>query len=320
MDGPAAGLVAKEDLRRWMKPASGPGLARVAVQLPLLVVSLVATVWLAGAGNPAWIAAVLLAGTVLVGFFAALHEAGHKTAFRSRPLNESLVWLAAFLMLQCPSFFREFHWEHHRETQSPTRDPELGGQAWLLGGWPSNLGIYPFRASGQALLAGKALFTVTSALLVTAAQWEKIFPFVRPDHRRRVQWESRLAIALWSAIFHFGSRDVPGFENALLAWPIAHVWMGLFVTAEHSGRAIEGTQLERTRTTRSNALVRFHMWNMNYRAEHHAFPAVPGHALPELHRALGDGVHVTGGYLAFHAEALRRSLRGDTAPATNPPG
>jgi fatty acid desaturase len=292
-----------------MERRNAPAWARVAVQVPLFFGSAAATAWLAARGHPGWMGAVLLCGVSLVTFFPALHEAGHRTAFRSGPWNEGLVWLSALLMLQAPSFFREFHWQHHRATQSLEHDPELAAAPGLLAGWPRNLGHYLSRASGQGLLVGKALFTLSSAVLFTPAPWEKLFPFVRVDQRRRVQWESRLVIALWCALGLGGPGLLPGFGHVLLAWPIAHLLMGLFVMPEHAGLPLEGSQLQRTRTVRSNALVRFLMWNMPYHAEHHAYPAVPFHRLPELHRALGPEVeHVSSGYLAFHLLALRHAL------------
>jgi fatty acid desaturase len=282
--------------------------------LPLLLGSAAATAWLAARGHPGWMGTVLLCGVALVTFFPALHEAGHRTAFRSGPLNEGLVWLSAFLMLQAPSFFREFHWEHHRSTQSLQHDPEIAAAPGLLVGWPRNLGFYLARATGQGLLVGKALFTLSSAVLFTPAQWEKLFPFIRVNQRRRVQWESRLVVALWGALLLGGFGFVPGFGHVLLAWPIAHLLMGLFVMPEHTALPLEGSQLQRTRTVRSNALVHFLMWNMSYHAEHHTHPAVAFHALPELHRALGPEVeHVSSGYLAFHLLALRHALFGPPA-------
>ena len=96
----------------------------------------------------------------------------------------------------------------------------------------------------------------------------------------------------------------------MLAWPIAHVLLGLFLMPEHTGLPNTGTQIERTRTIRSNALVRWWMWNMPYHAEHHAHPAVPFHALGQLHLRLAlKLVNVTPGYLAFHREALTRAAR-----------
>ena len=312
--------ISKQDLQRWMARRNGPAWARVAVQVPLFLGSAVATAWLASRGHAGWMGAVLLCGVALVTFFPALHEAGHRTAFRSDALNEGLAWLSAILMLQAPSFFREFHWEHHRFTQSLERDPEIAGAPGLLEGWPRNLGIYLFRASGQGLWVGKALFTLASAVLFTSAQWERVFPFVRVNQRRRVQWESRGVLALWCALLIGGLGWVPGFGYVLLAWPIAHLLMGLYVMPEHAGLPLEGSQLHRTRTIRSNALVRFLMWNMPYHAEHHAYPAVAFHGLPELHRALGPEVeHVASGYLAFHWLALRYALFGPPASGEAPP-
>ncbi len=303
--------VSKQELQRWMERRDAPAWARVAVLVPLFLGSAAATAWLAARGHPGWMGTLLLCGVSLVTFFPALHEAGHRTAFRSGPLNEGLVWLSAFLMLQAPSFFREFHWEHHRSTQSPRHDPEIAAAPGLLVGWPRNLGFYLARATGQGLLVGKALFTLSSAVLFTPAQWEKLFPFIRVNQRRRVQWESRLVVVLWGVLLLGGLGFVSGFGHVLLAWPIAHLLMGLFVMPEHTGLPLEGSQLQRTRTLRSNALVHFLMWNMSYHAEHHAYPAVAFHGLPELHRALGPEVeHVSSGYLAFHLLALRHALFG----------
>jgi fatty acid desaturase len=36
-----------------------------------------------------------------------------------------------------------------------------------------------------------------------------------------------------------------------------------------------------------NPVSRFIYWNMNYHVEHHMFPMVPYHRLPELHAVIG---------------------------------
>jgi len=43
-----------------------------------------------------------------------------------------------------------------------------------------------------------------------------------------------------------------------------------------------------TRTVLMNPVFRFLYLNMNYHVEHHIFPTVPYHALPALHREVGD--------------------------------
>jgi fatty acid desaturase len=64
--------------------------------------------------------------------------------------------------------------------------------------------------------------------------------------------------------------------------------------------------LENTRTTFTNAFVRRFAWNMPYHAEHHAYPAVPFHALPRLHALLaGRIVHTAPSYRAATATVVR---------------
>jgi fatty acid desaturase len=62
-----------------------------------------------------------------------------------------------------------------------------------------------------------------------------------------------------------------------------------------------------TRTTFTNRLVRFLAWNMPYHAEHHVFPAVPFHKLPDLHRLTRAHLGPTAeGYAAFSRAYLAR--------------
>lgn len=301
--------VPRELLRRIMIRRDGPGLARLAVQATLLIGSGVATCRLAAAGSPWWWAAASLCGLALLACFPLLHESAHGTAFRSPALNRVGMWWGAALMLQAPAFFKEFHWEHHRHTQDPTRDPEVMMAPWLLGKWPRNIFTYLALASGQALWTGKLMFTVACALLPTTL-WRRVFPYVRATQARRVAWESRLVLALLAAAVWAGWTLVPGFWALLLAWPLGHVLLGLYLLPEHTGLPETGTQIHRTRTITGSRALRWWMWNMPYHAEHHAYPAVPFHGLPELHRALGPELeHVSDGYLSFHVQALLRSLR-----------
>lgn len=301
--------VPRELLRELLIRRDGPGLARMIVTLTLLIAAGATTCALAAAGSPAYLAAAAIGGLALVSYFPTLHECGHGTAFRSPALNALGVWIGAPLMLQAPSFFREFHWAHHRQTQDPQHDPEIASAPQLLDDWPTNVFTYLALASGQALWLGKLGFTLACALL-PAAVWRPMFPFVRATQARRVARESRLVTALWLGLVAAGLAWVPGFWALLLLWPIAHLFMGLYVMAEHTGLPHDGSQLHRTRTVRSSAALRWWMWNMPYHAEHHAYPAVPFHALPALHRALEPELeHTSRGYLAFHAEALRRALR-----------
>jgi fatty acid desaturase len=286
---------------------NGPGGRRFALQLGLLLASGSAGVALAARGNPAWIPALAACGVVMAGFFAVMHEAGHETAFADATVNRVALWLGALLMLQAPAFFREFHWEHHRSTQDPERDPEINRAPRLLDGWPGNPLVYLALASGQLLMLGKLGFTMLCALLPIPLQ-ARVFPFVRPVQRSRVAWESRAVLLLLGGAAA-ALLATPGAGQLLWAWPVSHLALGLYLMPEHTGLPNQGSQLERTRTVRTTRFVRWLMWNMPYHSEHHAQPAVPFHALPRLHARLEpELVHVYPGYLAFHREALRRAF------------
>jgi fatty acid desaturase len=306
-----AATIGREELRDLMVRRDAPGLVRIAVQLGLLGGAGVATVLLAASGSSAWFAAVIVAGLALATLFPALHEAGHRSAFRTPVLNEIVVWICAVAMLQAPSFFREFHWQHHRQTQDRSHDPEIASAPDLLDGWPSNPFVYLLLVSGQALLFGKLMFTVSCALLPTESAWARLYPFIRADRRRRIAWESRLVVVLLCAGGWAGLTFVSGFGALLLAWPIAHVVLGFYLMAEHTGLPHDGSQLHRTRTVVSNGLVRWFMWNMPYHAVHHAHPGVPFHAVPAANRLVEPALeHVSRGYVAFHLEAARRAFGG----------
>lgn len=301
--------LSREQLGPLLVRRDGPGALRLGVQLAVLGVSGAATVRLAAAGHPAWVLALAVCAVALLAFFPTLHEAGHGTAFRSARLNEAAAWLGAAAMLQSPGFFRAFHWEHHRRTQDPERDPEIAMAPDLLGEWPRNPLVYLGLASGQMLMVGKAGWTLACALL-PARVWGPRFPWVRPERRRRIAWESRAVVAGLGLGVGAGLAFVPGFGALLLAWPAAHLLLGLYLMPEHTGAPNAGSQLARTRSVDSNAALRWVMWNMPLHAEHHAYPGVPFHAVPALRRLLEPHLVLRSpGYLAFHREALRRAWR-----------
>ena len=76
-------------------------------------------------GRPRELHRLLLHGLVIVSLFAVMHEAVHYSAFRSRRLNELAAWLAGFGILFNATYYRQFHFAHHRYAQDPARDPEL---------------------------------------------------------------------------------------------------------------------------------------------------------------------------------------------------
>ncbi len=246
-------------------------------------------------GSPWLLPAMLAYGILLVFLFAPLHETIHRTAFRSRRLNDAIAWICGAVLLLPPEYFRAFHFTHHRYTQDPARDPELAtpkpatlcDYLWQVSGlpyWRERIGTILRHASGRA---GEA--------------------FIAPHARPRIVREARLLLGLYT-LLALGSL-VAG-SGALLVFWVGPALLGqpllrMYLLAEHTLCPLVPAMLENSRTTRSTALVRRLAWNMPYHAEHHAHPALPFHALPAAHRLLEAKIAVQAdGYALVQREIL----------------
>jgi len=244
--------------------------------------------------------ALVVHGMLLNFLFAALHESIHRTAFRSRWLNDVVAWCAGLVMLLPPGYFRHFHFAHHRFTQQIDRDPELSSPK------PTTL-----LAHLWALSAIRSYWTAGVAILVKHAFGSVDAEFIPERARRQVTIEARIVCAVYAAItmLAFALQTT----SPLLLWVLPIVMaapsLRLFLHAEHSNCELTTEMLVNTRTTVSNIGMRLLAWNMPYHVEHHLFPAVPFHALGEVHRQIrGQHVYLSRGYAHYHVSVLKQMV------------
>ncbi|MCB1448083.1 MAG: fatty acid desaturase family protein [Rhizobiaceae bacterium] len=244
---------------------------------------------------PYWWALMLPQGILIVFLFTLLHEAVHKTPFRSDWLNTMAARVSGFLLLLGADWFRYFHFAHHRYTQDPDNDPELAEPK------PETLRQYIVHVSGLPVywseirgLAANALGRGRAAYIPTKGE-------------ARVRREAMAMIALY-ALLLAGSI---WFRSAVLLWVwivpalIGQPFLRLYLLAEHGRCPFVANMLENTRTTATNRAVRFLAWNMPYHAEHHSYPAVPFHRLPEFHAIVQAHLKETErGYARFNAKYI----------------
>jgi fatty acid desaturase len=285
-----AGLPA--DLRTAMTTRSnGPGLRHLALHLGLIL--LVGT--LIGLGVPGWWALLPVQGVLIVFLFTLEHEATHRTPFASPRLNDEVGRVAGFLLLLPFEWFRSFHLAHHRWTNIEGKDPEL------LGAKPETLRAWGWHVSGLPYWMSQARLLL--ALVLGRAEGS----FLPDSARARVVWEARgmavgyLVIAanpvLWPVLWWVWMLPV------LLGQP----FLRLYLLAEHGDCPHVANMFANTRTTFTNRIVRFLAWNMPYHVEHHVWPAVPFHRLPEVHGLMRDRLQVTAdSYAAFTKAYLAR--------------
>ncbi len=284
----------KAALKALSRRSDRRGLAQLASHLAALGASGALVAW---AGATWWLApALIIHGVVLIFLFAPLHETIHRSAFKSRALNDALAWVCGMLLLLPPEYFRAFHFAHHRHTQDPERDPEL---ALPL---PDTLGRYLLRVTGLPYWRERIATLLRHALTGRVAQ-----SFIVARLRPAMVREARLlllgyaGIAAVSVVLESGAALLYWIAPAVLGQPA----LRLYLLAEHGGCPLVPDMLRNSRTTRSNWLVRRLAWNMPYHAEHHAYPALPFHALPAAHGLLAKRIETqASGYWAAHRDIL----------------
>lgn len=291
-----AGAIAAEDkraLKELTRRSDAKGLAQLGLHL-LVLAGTGGLVWLAR-GSAALPLAWLAHGIVLAFLFAPLHECMHRTAFRTRWLNDAVAWICALPLLLPPTYFRAFHMAHHRWTQDPERDPEL------MMPKPRTRRAYLWQVSGLPFWGERIATTLRQA----AGRVDS--PFLSARDTPAVVREARILLAVLAGLA--ASLVWPGSWAfaVYLAVPavLGQPFLRAFLLAEHSGCPFVPDMLRNSRTTLSNALVRRLAWNAPYHAEHHAHPAIPFHALPAAHRHLRARIAVQAdGYVEVHRDLL----------------
>jgi len=244
---------------------------------------------------PLWPVLMPVQGILLVFLFTLSHECTHQTPFRTRWINEALGHCIAILIALPFTWFRYFHLAHHKYTNDPDNDPELAG-----GGKPRT---WPAWA---VYLAGWGYWRSAAQTLLTNAFGQISAPYLPKRRHRAMRREARLLLMIY-IIAGFSLYYTPlllwiWFIPVLIGQPVLRAYL----LAEHGLCPPVADMLENSRTTFTNRLVRALAWNMPYHCEHHAFPAVPFHKLPDLHRHTAAHLKSTSdGYAAFNVDFTR---------------
>lgn len=258
--------------------------------------------------TPLWPLFMLPLGVMLVFQFTLLHETVHHTPFATRRINEVIAYVCGFILLIPAQWFRCFHLEHHRHTHIPGKDPELASPK------PQTLRAYLLHISGLPLWWGTLKVLFDNALGRNQAD------YIPENKRSRIKSEARLLLMGYTILLLASLllQSTLLLFIWLLPLLLGQPFLRLYLLAEHAGCAHEKNMLVNTRTTYTNALVRWLAWNMPYHTEHHSYPAVPFFRLPELHKLLKPHLQVTEkGYSRFQREFIR-GLRQPIAPETQP--
>jgi fatty acid desaturase len=245
-----------------------------------------------------WAVPVFIVHGTLINFlYAAQHELSHGTPFKTKLYN---VWLGRFVGFT-QLFPRDFdqiqHFAHHQHTGNWERDGELIREPYTL-------------ASYLLWLLGPSYWWSRITRLVRFGLGRVQEPYVRADQEALVVREARIHLALYGL--------VAAVSVATGSWIAVQLWLAPLLltkvvhqlqnTIEHLGLTHGDNILENTRSTRTNRLMKWMCWNMQYHTAHHAFPSVPFHRLRALNRVMTEkaGQPHSMGYISFQIAVIRK--------------
>ena len=210
------------------------------------------------------------------------HETSHGTAFKTDWMNDVVYEISSFMVFRESTTWRWSHTRHHTDTIIVGRDPEIAA--------PRPIKLLKFFIAFIKLSAmwqelknisvhacGKK--TSAAADFVPENEWPKIF------------FKARIYLAIYSSVIALSVYTASWLPLMYVGIPsIIGSWLTVFYGyTQHTGLAENVTDHRlNCRTVECNLLNRYLYWNMNFHTEHHMFPLVPYHALPQLHQLIKD--------------------------------
>jgi fatty acid desaturase len=274
--------VPRKRMKELMQRSDAPAVRDTAIWLGGIVVLGAAGAWIWTAVSP-WLAAPvfflygLLYGS---GGDSRWHEAGHGTAFKTRWMDTSVYEIASFMMMREPTVWRWTHTRHHTDTLIVGRDPEIAA-------------MRPARLVRILLNFFGLVDVPTSFRLMFLHAFGRLTPdeaevVPEPEHPR-VYRKARIWLAIYAATVAIAVLTGSIVPFLLIGGPRVYAtFMHLtYALTQHAGMGEDVLDHRlNTRTVKMCWFNRFLYWNMNYHVEHHMFPMVPYHRLPDLHEEI----------------------------------
>jgi fatty acid desaturase len=288
-------LIKPDRLRALMQRSDLHGVLQLGSHLAAIAVSgtLLWQVW----GTP-WAVPVFMLHGVLINFlYAGQHELSHATVFKTKWPNELFGRIIGFFMIFARDFDKIQHAAHHQYTQNWEKDGELVREPYTL-------------TSYLLWVSGITYWWTRCTRMVRLSRGIVLEPYIRPDQHRLVIREARLHMAGYAAIALL--------SVAAQSWAAVVLWLAPMIvmkpvhqlqnTIEHLGLSHVDDIFRNTRSTRTNALLRWLCWQMPYHTAHHAFPSVPFWQLRNLDAELrGNGAKPYAmGWIEFQVEVIRK--------------
>ncbi len=239
----------------------------------------------------------ITAAASLHGISLFTHEAVHGTLCGNRLLNDVFGALCAFPVLQTCRAYRVLHLKHHShlgDAGDPDHYDNYTRWTWMV-----------FAMNWMRLLIGYPIYITAIPFL----------GFRQGTARDRV-WIVAELIALAALVALIWNSGIP-VAWMIHGWLIPMMFINVMVNirgmSQHTLLENSSSPILGTRTILTVPIVRFFMCNENYHLEHHLYPGIPWHHLPQTHSILRASLQVAGApyirsYAAFVREFLIHSI------------
>jgi len=216
------------------------------------------------------------------------HETIHRTAFKTRWINEVFCYISFFQLHAEPLGFRWSHTFHHSNTLQTEgeydHEIEVSRPTHLIKFFLKFIPMSDLLFIHQSSFVG----TTKSALGIINTSIKNTAPV---NEQIKIIRNSRIILLIWLLIiltsFYINSW-LPIIFYFLPTYMGRPIHFAVNVTQHLAAKVDTKDHRLSTHTIILNPIISFYYWHMEYHIEHHMFPTVPSYNLPKLHNLIKD--------------------------------
>jgi fatty acid desaturase len=306
-------ILSREEIRMLTERSDAMGFAAIAFTWTVIAGTLATLAWASHLpllySAPIFALGMVVLGGRHLGLAILMHEAAHKTLFKTRWLNDVFAdWVCARPIWSDVAKYRAHHFIHHSRTGQPD-DTDIS----LVRGLPCDRRSLARKlvrdiagVTGLKFLVGRALMDAGVLKWTVASDVQRLPRDGRPLWRYGFELLRNSAPMLIVNGAFLGVCCLAGYPWLFAVWVLSYITpFPLFVRirslAEHACTEPSVDMFRNTRTTRAGFLARMTVApiRVNFHIEHHVLAAVPYFKLERMHRMLLErgAVAVPPGYL-----------------------
>jgi fatty acid desaturase len=293
-------IFSREEIRMLTERSDAMGFAAVGFTWAVILGTLAALAWVSSLplafALPAYALGLVVLGGRHLALAILMHEASHKTLFRTLWLNDVFAnWVCARPIWSDVQKYRAHHFVHHSRT-GQTEDTDLS----LITGLPcTRASLWRKFARDVSGLTGLKFLFGRALMDAGLIRWTVSNDVSWLPREGRRWWHHAGALARNSAPallvngVLLGACWLSGYPWLFGLWALSYVTpFPLFIRirslAEHACTEASLDMFRNTRTTRAGLLARMTVApiRVNFHIEHHVLASVPYFRLAQMHRML----------------------------------